>query len=1175
MLGANAGKGDLRIRADSRRWARYWRNALADAELGRGALKPGAGAFRELSPEILASGQVDEETRAAMFAGEDGKAHSIDVVLRPRVYRPRVEHGQAHAKSAQIITPIVTLAVLTREGRLIPTLRTFVPRDLLEPLHGPAVAIGTVAALDDFLAKEAAAATAASANDELDWRAYLRLCERMLTKVCLDWPPNGDFMRADYGLLAKADKIAGAARHIVALYEHIQRVAAAAPLFDRYAADEYAPIEPCLRANAGFVERVGHSGDRYALAATQRGALAHVLAAGAGEIVAVNGPPGTGKTSLVLSVVASLWAKAAITGGEPPLILAASANNQAVTNIIDAFGRDFSSGAGPFAGHWLPEINSFGVYFPSQRKENEGAAGAQYQTRSFFERVESKEYLDRAEAAYLKAAAQAFPETSALTVERTVEILHTGLRTTAGRLAEIEDSWKALTQARAALRAVVGDGPETALAAWRAEAEPLAQDKRVIDELAAQWDAYLAREPILYPLFAWLAPVGERRLRRARTFLREIWPWPAPLPAWRDFAEIESVLADQSGRAARALAPLQSRIAQGEKLLAAAEANLARWRAALAPLGVERPAAELTLAEADDLADTSLRFQIFQLATHYWEGRWLLDMRALPDIDQEKRKRGSGAIEARWRRRMKLTPCVVSTFYMLPSLMETSKHDGEGFVSDYLYDTADLLIVDEAGQALPEVAGASFALAHRALVIGDVKQIEPIWSIPRHVDIGNLLEAKLVSPDKPEADYARLAESGRIAASGSAMRIAQHACRYHQNRDLDRGLMLYEHRRCFDEIIAYCNALCYRGKLMPMRGGKAGAEIGKGRDGLPALGYLHIDGRCEQAPGGSRVNEAEAETIAAWLAENRTKLEHAYRGLKLEEIVAVVTPFSAQVKTISRACAKAGIEVSAAGNGMTIGSIHALQGAQRPVVLFSSVYSKHADGDFIDRSASMLNVAVSRAMNSFLVFGDMDMFVSGRTTPRGRLAAHLFASPANALDFTQRPRRDLATRQTQIMHLRDAAQHDAFLLDLLAHVSREAHIVTPWLRLDRVEEIGAMKAMAEAAQRGVRVSVYTDLELNLGEDRAATQARRRALATALKALAANGIDARVVRKVHSKIVIGDDDVYCVGSFNWFSAARTGEHARHETSLLYRGPGIESEIATIKESLRRRIVEREV
>lgn len=118
-------------------------------------------------------------------------------------------------------------------------------------------------------------------------------------------------------------------------------------------------------------------------------------------------------------------------------------------------------------------------------------------------------------------------------------------------------------------------------------------------------------------------------------------------------------------------------------------------------------------------------------------------------------------------------------------------------------------------------------------------------------------------------------------------------------------------------------------------------------------------------------------------------------------------------------------------------------------------------------------------------------------------------------------------------------------------------------------------ALAIAAQRGVRVSVYTDLELNLGEDRAATQARRRALATALKALAANGIDARVVRKVHSKIVIGDDDVYCVGSFNWFSAARTGEHARHETSLLYRGPGVESEIATIKESLRRRIVEREV
>lgn len=39
--------------------------------------------------------------------------------------------------------------------------------------------------------------------------------------------------------------------------------------------------------------------------------------------------------------------------------------------------------------------------------------------------------------------------------------------------------------------------------------------------------------------------------------------------------------------------------------------------------------------------------------------------------------------------------------------------------TEYLFNHIDLLIVDEAGQVLPEVAGPSFALAKRALVIAD------------------------------------------------------------------------------------------------------------------------------------------------------------------------------------------------------------------------------------------------------------------------------------------------------------------------------------------------------------------------------------------------------------------------------------------------------------------------
>jgi len=229
---------------------------------------------------------------------------------------------------------------------------------------------------------------------------------------------------------------------------------------------------------------------------------------------------------------------------------------------------------------------------------------------------------------------------------------------------------------------------------------------------------------------------------------------------------------------------------------------------------------------------------------------------------KKKNKKGRKTLEPRWRRRMKLTPCIVSTFFMLPSEMKVSRRDGDTFSTDYLYDFADLLIVDEAGQVRPEIAGASFALAQKALVIGDTLQIAPIWSLPPAVDIGNMRQAGLLAGRNDSAQYQELCELGKSVASGSVMQIAQTRSRYHYNPELARGMFLYEHRRCFDEIIAYCNTLCYKGHLQPKRGKKLQT------DSLPPIGYWHIDGHCQKNNGGSRHNQEEAEAGAVALSSD-------------------------------------------------------------------------------------------------------------------------------------------------------------------------------------------------------------------------------------------------------------------------------------------------------------------
>jgi hypothetical protein len=206
-------------------YASYWRNSLADADLGFGGLKAAtAENFTQLSKDQLASGCLGKPFVDACFKGESEKVECVEVVIRPKVYR----------------------------------------------------------------------------------------------------------LTLDYWWLVKKKTFRGSSKHILELYDHLRGADVRAPLFDQYARAAINPPEPCLSANAMFSERLGHASSVFSLAETQRNALSHLLAAREGEILAVNGPPGTGKTTLLLSVVASLWAKAAIDGREPPVILAASTNNQAV-----------------------------------------------------------------------------------------------------------------------------------------------------------------------------------------------------------------------------------------------------------------------------------------------------------------------------------------------------------------------------------------------------------------------------------------------------------------------------------------------------------------------------------------------------------------------------------------------------------------------------------------------------------------------------------------------------------------------------------------------------------------------------------------------------------------------------------------------------------------------------
>lgn len=1154
--------------------AHYWRTSLADAENGKGTLHTAQIATLTAVPvDQLLQGCLGAEIVEALFTDEPADVVNVEITLRPLVYNPRLEHGKARSSPVAAVTPVISQVLITRDGRLYPTASTLVPRDILEPQATGALVVGEQADLDEFLSRHQVPVFEPPAEDEApiaaehaaQWNTYLQFCAKMFQYVGRHWHVTEDgFQIAEHAYLFKEAKAEGFTKHILPLYDHLRTNKPEVPLFERFAQREATADEPCLAPDSHFAARLAHAGDRYALAPAQRDALGHLLAGRDGDVLAVNGPPGTGKTTLLLSVVASLWAKAALAGGEPPVIVASSTNNQAVTNIIQAFGKDFSKGSGPFAGRWLPDIASFGAYFPSFSKEAEMARS--YQTKTFFTQLESEQYLAKAEAAYLAAAAVAFPgETDIASV---VDRLQAELRRKQHQLLAIEQAWTTLERARQDLIALLGGNPYNALSELQAQQAAQANLHSQAQARQKQFRHYLAHESLLYTLFSWLPPVASKRLRLAKLQVEDD-PQDPTLQSARSVNDIEQQLNLAVAQAGQRVQDLDAQEQRAQQLIKTEQQRIAEWDASLAPLPrpANTPAGSVRLSDCDVWADTSLRFEVFLLTTHYWEGRWLLEVGStLKEILDSRKKNGRKAIAKNWHRWMKLTPCVVATFFMLPKEMKCA---GRNYVEDYAINFIDLLIVDEAGQVLPEVAAPSFALAKQALVIGDTLQIEPIWSIPEAVDIGNLIGADVLERDQFDDAYEAFRASGRSAANGSVMAIAQSASRYHYDTDMARGMFLYEHRRCYNAIIDYCNALCYKGKLIPKRHDQP-------QPGLPALGYLHIDGRCEQSHGGSRHNLLEAATIAEWILANQADLLARYDNkLELWQILGIITPFGAQTQAIVQACNALGLKTGKGDGEITVGTVHSFQGAERPVVIFSAVYSKHADGSFIDRRESMLNVAVSRAKDSFLVFGDMDLFgqvPAGK--PRGLLAEFLLQDPASELIFEYQPRQDLQTPRTGLQHLHQAPEHDRFLAATLQTARQQVQIVTPWVKLHWIEKSGAMTEMAASVARGVQVTVYTDLGFNTDISRDQPKgdpAKVEEFKAAILALRALNIQTHVVNKVHSKIVMADEELLCIGSFNWLSASRSKVHMNHETSMVYRGPDVTGELVLHRASLAGRVL----
>ena len=995
---------------------RYFRNAVAASMQGTVNYKKER--FFVVTEGELLSGKLSEENNFNIWKKEydaesdndEEKLKIKNVIIALKTLATEFRDGGKMEDNIEEMTSFFFLPLcVTRTGKLCMPVEgkiPWIPREYLRPMEDPLLAVGDGEKYDEFLEHTT------NERYQLDsWQDYLAYAIKLYEFVA-EIPFKGNYIRngnelfkADGRYYLFQDSTVNASFYILQLYNALIK-GTVNSLYDKITNGKIEPSKPLIKNTdiSKMKAHVGQMGGAYPLSPSQREAMNHFGEIKEGNLLAVSGPPGTGKTTFLQSVVADMYVKSALKRERAPIIVAASTNNQAVTNIIDSFGQISEIGISNLEHKWITGTDSFAVYFPSNGKVKE-AAQKRYQYTTvrgggFVDELESKENRRSSGRLFKQEFHQYFRrETASIDFALCEEILWKELeKVNKDRINCISmlDNIKSVLG-----RESYGAYVERIMQNIRKE-EAIRNDlQNQIEKIqeTTQWFLNRMQEwRKAYQQFPWYV----RLLKKFFCFKSKIQRWSfsfvnqAELSFLRrdmSIDEIEKVYMQkicdndlQKSQLQEQKLCIDDKI---EKLksqkkeidikmehLKEGYQNFEKYNVAVPEDSVLN---EFDLCKLNDVLDR-VRYAEFWLAVHYYESRWLKEDN--PVSEKQKGKTFKNILDDMYHRIAMISPCMVMTFFMLPK--QFWAYDGNDKKNYFMCNYIDLLVVDEAGQTSPEIAAASFSLAKKAVIVGDEEQIPPVWGTARALDIAMAISNGVIAN---KGEYGMLEENGLNCSQSSIMKMAALSCEFNKYK---RGLFLSEHRRCYNEIITYCNKLVYEGKLEPKRGSFYAAEYNELRGLLPVMGFRQVTTAKSEKYGGSRRNREEAEAIIMWLQKKYEKILLCYSdkdGIEERGVLGIITPFKSQSFLIKNLIKRRLPEYS---KFIDVGTVHTFQGAERKVILFSSVYGSEDGCYFINRAPDLMNVAVSRAKDSFLVFGDKECLTGGEKTAAGLLKKMVF-----------------------------------------------------------------------------------------------------------------------------------------------------------------------------------------
>jgi hypothetical protein len=313
------------------------------------------------------------------------------------------------------------------------------------------------------------------------------------------------------------------------------------------------------------------------------------------------------------------------------------------------------------------------------------------------------------------------------------------------------------------------------------------------------------------------------------------------------------------------------------------------------------------------------------------------NLNAFMDILGGRGRPSDAATLAAWQTFFLVVPVVSTTFASFDRLFAGLGRESLGW-----------LFVDEAGQAPPQYAVGALWRARRAVIVGDPLQLKPVVTLPwggqrallRQFGVGTQWAPSRTSVQQV-AD--RLAEYG-TALPGPA-----------GDAPVWLGTPLRVHRRCDRPMFDISNQIAYDGLMVfgtpdrpPFRGRNVWYDV---RSAISTGHWVPVEG----------------DALRAMLVRLRDA------GVPADQI-RVISPFRVVAGNAATVYQSVFPEVSSDDRKQWVGTVHTMQGKEADVVILILGGDPDRPGArrFATKEPNLLNVAVSRARRRLYVIGNLD-----------------------------------------------------------------------------------------------------------------------------------------------------------------------------------------------------------